>query len=603
MIQYIGSSGSSYIPKVSLLDFKINYSAQTNKGGTSLDTLSVTHPTPYSLGVWGIYFMYADSPFIKGVTFEDIYGDGVIIRKSNMPTVRDCNFLDVSAGNILTRYAPQNMSSDSNGGCIFIWACHGGLVENNFCWNRRQYQASVTSIDNGTQIKDTLCGYIGIWSEYGYNQNMPTETPPPFVNTYVSQANIDAGWNFEALGCVIRNNTVYGYTIGIKSEGFNEAHIKDNVVLNTYLPILAANTRGVVDGNWTDMLYCDNRTCPQGGFQSIRSSITAHNFISTFDGARVGLTLSNNKCYCTNYAAVRVNRTAVTVEKNMFRFSRGAAWPFDVNLGSNVNGVIIRDNLFFFDSTISSTMTANLQYHIGTQIVGNRFINRSPYLVTLAMRNNCDNLNIQGNTFDGAVYFAMQCKGHLQDNTFIDSATYKGMKIQITSPCVVDCNMFQYELGGTDDNIIIQADNVKFLNNTINTTGSGTTPAGALVSLPGGNKGLILHGNRTLANPGGLPMFSMFGSHFPSIDRNEHIGAALLKIVGSLAAPVHIGYNVCPSLYVTDPTVEWNAVGNLSSSFTPYVGLKMNYLLPAANGKEGLVYTTTGWKSFGSISA
>lgn len=604
LFQYVGNSGSQYIPEVTFKDFRIDYSEQSNKGGTSLDTLSITHPTPYSLGVWAMYFMYALRPKIEGVVFNEIYGDGVVFRKSTMYTVRDCSFFNVSAGNILTRYAPQNMASDSNGGCIFGWACHGGLIENNLCWNTRTYQASVASIDNGTQIKDTLCGYIGIWSEYTYNQNYPTESAPPLINTYLSQANLDSGWNNEALGCVIRNNTVYGYTLGIKTEGFNEAHVKDNVVLNTYIPILAANTRGLIDGNWTDMLYCDNRTCPQGGFQSIRSSITAHNFVSTFDGARVGLTLSNNKCYCVNYAGFRASRTGVTIEKNMFRFARGAAWPFDVNLGTNVDGVVIRDNLFFFDTTIASAVTANLQYHVGTQFIGNRFINLSGKEITLAFRNNCDGLNIQGNVFDGKVFVALQCRGYLKHNTFINSNAAKGARLQVTASAVVSENNFQCLLGATNDTIRLVADDIKFVNNYLSCDGSGTLPSGALVSAPGGNKGLVFTGNVTLSNPGSLPMLYVFGAHYPVFDRNTHTGGPLLKTAGSLYAPVTIGYNVAPSLFETAPASELNAVGNISPSFTPYQGMRMLYLLPASGGKEGLVYTgeSTGWKSFGSIS-
>lgn len=600
LIRYLGNSGTQYIPKVTLEGFLMDYSEQTNKGGTDLSSLSITHPTPYSLGVRGIYFMYALQPTVKGVSMNQIYGDGVFIRKSTMPHVTGCKLFDVSAGNIITRVNP-NMASDSNGGGIFIWACHGGLVEDNICWNTRVYKASVTSIDNGTQIKDTLCGYIGIWSEFGSSQNIPSESAPPLLG-YVNQSNIDNGWNTEALGCVIQNNTVYGYTIGIKTEGLNEAHIKDNVVLNAYLPIYAANTRSVVSGNWTDMLYCDNRTCPQGGFQSVRASILANNFVNTFDGARVGVTLKDNKCYCTNYAGFRVNRTAAVIEGNMFRFARGAAWPFDVNLSAQINGVLIRDNLFFFDSTVTSAVTANLQYHVGTQFTGNRFINRSQSLVTLAFRVNCSGLNISENLFDGALFVSVQGTSLVSRNTFVDSATYKGMRFNVTAPSVVRENSFKFELGATTDNIALQADNVHFLNNTIEMTGSGTTPNGAAVSMPGSNKGATLVGNTIQANPAGIPMFYLFGAHFPHIDRNKNSGSPLLRYSGTIYAPVHIGYNVASSVFQTEPASELNAIGNISTEFTPYVGMRMTYLRPDSGGKEGLVYTTTGWKSFGSIS-
>ena len=600
LIRYLGNSGTQYIPQVVLEGFLMDYSEQSNKGGTDLSSLDITHPTPYSLGVWAIYFMYALRPTVKGVSMRQIYGDGVFIRKSTMPRVSGCSLYDVSAGNIITRVNP-NMASDSNGGGIFIWACHGGVVEDNICWNTRTYKASVVSIDNGTQIKDTLCGYIGIWSEYGTDQNLTTETAPPLLS-YINATNKANGWNTEALGCVIRNNTVYGYTIGIKTEGENEAHIKDNVCLNAYLPIYAANTRSVVDGNWTDMLYCDNRTCPQGGFQSVRSSILANNFVPTFDGARVGIELRNNKCYCVNYAGFRANRTAALIEGNMFRFARGGAWPFDVNLAAEVNGVVIRDNEFFFDTTITSAITANLQYHRGTQFVGNRFINRSDKQITLAFRTNCSGINLEGNTFDGPVFVAMQCTGYLSKNTFVESADVKGARLQVTAPCTVRENTFKVTPLSTADNISLTGNNINFLYNDITFEGTNVTLSGAIVTLPGSSRGVSLVGNVVNANPASMPMFYMFGAHYPSIDKNKTTGGPLLNLAGSTYAPVQIGYNVAPSLYQTIPSVELNAVGNISPDFTAFIGMRLPYLKPASGGKEGLVYTDTGWKTYGAIS-
>lgn len=609
LIQYLGNSGTNYIPSVTIQDLTIDYSLQSNKGGTSLSTLSTTHPTPYSLGVWGIYFMYALTPSIKNVKLNEIYGDGIIIRKSTMPTVDSCYFYNVSAGNILTRYTPQNMASDSNGGCVFLWACHGGIVQNNTCWNTRVYLANVVSIDNGTQIQNTLCGYIGIWAEYGYDQNITSsggETAPPLISTYINynSVNVDK-WNNESYGAVIKNNTVYGYTIGIKSEGFNEALICQNTVLNCYITIFAASTRSVISENWTDMLYCDNRTCPQGGFQTVRGHIVCHNYSSIIDGARTGVTISKNKCYATNYTAMRLDRIAAQVDNNMFRFARGTSSFFDINLSSLVYGTTITNNIFFIDDTISGFNTSNLQYHDHIIFSDNTFINNSSYKATLAFRNTCKDVVLRDNHFNGYFYIALQCSSTVENNTFdswkpINSIYYTDKLFEVTDTSYIDGNTFRINSSTTTGQIVISSNYTTFINNKIDVQETGTTSASAWVYCPSGSSGLIFKNNNLLNGQNTTPLFYLFNSHYPTFDNNTTSGVLIIR-GGSMYAPISIGVNKCSSLWSVQPS-ELNTSANISSNITPYIGLKMNYITPISGGKEGEIYTSSGWKTFGSIS-
>lgn len=612
LIQYVGNNGvSQHIPPVTLRDFCIDYSNQSNKGGTDLSTLAITHPTPYSLGVLAIYFFYGLHPKVENVTFNEIYGDGMIFRKCTMPTVRNNKGYNVSAGNILTRHAPQSMSKDSNGGFIFLWACHGGLVENNLAWNKRTYQASVTSIDNGAQIKDTLCGYIGIWTEYGYDQNMAAdgsgETAPPLISAYVSYENVNtSNFNNEALGAVIRNNTVYGYTIGIKSEGLNEAAITQNTVLNCYLPLFASSTRSVIADNWTDMLFCDNITCPQGGYQYIRGNIIAHNYSTVFDGARTGVTIRGNKLYCTNYPGMSLNRPDVTISGNILRFARGVAKPFDISLSSMAKGGIIRDNLFFIDHSVSSISTSNLQYHSGIVFSGNRFINRSAYVATIAFRNTCNDIVLENNTFDGFFFVSVQCRAAVRQNTFdcwtaIDSAYYTGKLLECTNKCDVIGNKFRINSSAVSCQITLQANYCSLEKNTIEVQNTGAVVLNAWVYSTAGNLGLKIKDNQLVSNVGSNPMLYLSNVHFPEIKGN-YCDSALISVGGNMYAPVDIGINKCGSLWSATPR-EYNTAANLSPNITAYVGMKMNYLQPTSGGAEGVVYTASGWKTFGSIAS
>lgn len=610
LISFIGVNGNQFIPKVVLKNFSMDYSRQKNKGGTDLATLGTTHPTPYSLGVWGIYFFYADSPTIENVTLNNIYGDGIIVRKSFEPTVKSCQFYNVSAGNIIAR-TDGNMASDSNGGAIFFWACVGGLIDNVTAWNQRTYQVHVNSTDNGTDVYNTLCGYIGIWTEYPWDQNMTSATPetaPPRMTSIISAGNLTSNWDNEAKGCTIQNCTVYGYTIGIKSEGFSETNIVHNMVLNCYLPIFPASTRATVADNFTDMLYCDNRTCPQGGYQSIRGHLVCHNYSTVDDGARRGVEFRGNKCYCVSYPAFRSNRSGSMFVGNMFRFSRGSAFAIDATISTLVKGVIIKDNTFFFDSTISSTVTSNIAYHDGLVFSGNRFVNKSNSLVTIAFRNSSKNVKVENNFFEGWFFVALQCTGIFDKNIMdvqnqpIANNYHLGNVFQATARAVISRNEFRINSSATSSQIVVSSDNSVFERNTIHVQNTGTPTLNGLVSSESAGANQIFDGNLVTQNPFNTALFYLNSPHAPTFIGNVNSGNLIYIFGTTIYSPITLERNKCTGLFTTLAT-EKNTGANLSSKVTAYVGMKMYYILPNANGAEGEIYTAQGWKTFGNIAA
>ncbi len=610
LLSFIGNNGTQCIPPITLQKFRMDYSRQVNKGGNTLETLGITHPTPYSLGVWGFYFMYADSPYINRVKMSNIYGDGIFIRKSFTPRVQDCHFYNVSAGNIIAR-TDGNMASDSNGGAVFIWACVGGVVDGCVAWNQRLYQVHVNSTDNGTDVYGTLCGYIGFWTEYPWDQNLTATTPetaPPRVNGFITTANVTTNnYDNEAKGCTISNCTVYGYTIGIKSEGQNETNITNNLVLNCYLPLFPASTRATISNNFTDMLYCDNRKCPQGGYESIRAHLVSHNYSTYDDGMRRGVEFKGNKCYCTNYPAIRSNRAGTLFDSNMFRFSRGTAFLFDVTINTLKKGVVLRDNTFFIDSTISGVTTSNVAYQDGIVFAGNRFVNNSSQVVTIAFRNSSTDVRVDDNTFEGAFFFALQCSGTVEKNIFDVNTAVGGVYqttvvFQATARGTIRNNTFRLNTAVTTAQISLGADNIRFDGNEISFKDTGAGTALALIYSESSAAGLVLQNNKILTNPYALPMFYLYGSHYPTIIGNSNPLGAGIRYGSQIYAPITLDRNLFSTPF-SNLTTEKNNAANFSSKAISYQGLKMPYLFPVAGGAEGVVYTPTGWKTYGSISA
>ncbi len=80
---------------------------------------------------------------------------------------------------------------------------------------------------------------------------------------------------------------------------------------------------------------------------------------------------------------------------------------------------------------------------------------------------------------------------------------------------------------------------------------------------------------------------------------NANDGTTDLFGYNGMKGPIIAIRNKC----VMTPSTDYNLQANLSINFTPNIGEKIPYMLPVAGGSEGIVYTSAGWKTYGSIAS
>ncbi|HCQ9101898.1 TPA: hypothetical protein OMI71_005260, partial [Klebsiella variicola] len=234
------------------------------------------------------------------------------------------------------------MAKDSDGGFCFLWSCFSGIVENCIVWNKRVYKSKFASLDNQTEMQGTICGYIGIWAEYSLTRD--NDVPPPRLNWL---KNKDLISDTLSSGIVFRNNVVYGYTIGIKTESYVDAIIDGNVVLNCYLPIFASGTRCTISSNWVDMLQCSGIKCPQGGLEFKRSCLGGATWAKNND-TNMSLLIEKNYVKSDMYPVFLTNRNNLVVKNNYFLTTKKGKL-FDSKDNKIVTGLALIENTFVID--------------------------------------------------------------------------------------------------------------------------------------------------------------------------------------------------------------------------------------------------------------
>lgn len=266
LLKLIGTVGAP-IFDVTLRGFTMDYSAQTNKGGAALGTLSQTDIKPFSIGMSAVRFDYCVGLRIDDVDVNELYGNGFTGRYSPFTLATDCRFTNVSAGN-------PGLTDSSGGGISFMLGCFGSTARNCYAFNTRTYQTTTTGGYVNVSAQGTPCGYIGFFSEFAMNEN---NVLPPYAAAWLNgnkATDTTNHANDENFGVVFENCLAYGYTIGFKAEGATPTTFQACVGLNCWIPFMGSGTRGRGVGCYADALNLDGLTCPQSGFNYVKALYT-----------------------------------------------------------------------------------------------------------------------------------------------------------------------------------------------------------------------------------------------------------------------------------------------------------------------------------------
>lgn len=283
-------TGSNKAPIYDVLfaNFLIDYSAQTNKGGATLDTLALTDIKPYASGCRAVYFNYCVGITISGVNVNELYGDGFIGSYSPYTLLQNCRLYNVSGGN-------PGTVDDFGGGWALVLGCFGSVVLNVKAFNERVYLTDTIGGYCTITSKNTPCGYIGGWTEFPMNQNNSASTLPPYANRWLTGVIATDRANFsndENFGTVVYGCLAYGYTLGFKAEGGVPTLFDGCTAINCWIPFSMASSRGVVTHGYADCMNLDGLKCPMDGYQYVRALYLHYNVNNpqrryagfTFDG-------------------------------------------------------------------------------------------------------------------------------------------------------------------------------------------------------------------------------------------------------------------------------------------------------------------------------
>ncbi|WP_413730847.1 phage tailspike protein [Sodalis sp. RH22] len=609
-----GANYSQYLT-FDICDFCIDYSRQVNKGGTSLDTLPLTHATPYSVGVNVFDILWSLNSSIRGMNISNVYGNGIFIKSSTHFIVEKNYLYMVSGNNILNRSGGE--ATDSDGAGIVSYGSYGTIIRDCIAWNPRVYLAPCVMPTSGVETLGTLCGYIGFNAEANI-QVQGTKLEPPLTDAWLgdrtSAENSAAGNDIRANGVLIENCISYGYVIGIKSEGSTQSVIRNNISLKSYLPIYPVGVPSLVLNNYIDMLDAGNQSSPQAGFQSIRAWCMCGMGSSSSTKMADGVTWRGNKFHGNNsQSLILLDRNDAVIEDNTFYVDGPTMGQFIKSpTGVEYRGAMISKNRFYIDSKCTTINNAQWYMHSGALITDNYFVNDSTAeLLLWPSRYTYGRQWIfKGNKFRGNIRLSINADDCVvEDNDFYRNAVYSGAMITIGNNRLrnkILRNSFRYP--STHGTYIIDASgasNIYIDKNTfiLSNAGAASTTPLAIVNI---NTVLVseITGNNVVGNTiDNIPFIRLIGNNIAKIEGNNGDGTGPCTLWGANnKGPIQVGVNKFASFYVGTLTNDPNLQANLSTNFVPYFGAKVNYLQPVAGGREGIIYTTNlGWREFGSI--
>lgn len=306
-LDVMGTSHTDYYENVTLSDFTIDGTEQAYKGGSE-SNWKLTSPQPRYGGSIGILADYTKNLTIRNLTLNDIYSNGIIVRRSSHVMIDGNRLYDCSGGNIIKNDAYTG--HDNFGDGIGTFFCYDVTMSNNTVINNRKYLVSDQTSDV-TQVYGQICGRSGLEFEYGLTQN--SGQYPPDYGKYSTT---------DGFGLMMFNNYVEGYTKGIHLEAEVRIDVSKNKILRCHIGIL--HTEG--DESIISENYISNENlgkCPQIGYDAYCGGIALteydHPDLTLVFGNRIDLDNENG----LNLNAITIGRSNVHLDNNRIKAKRG----------------------------------------------------------------------------------------------------------------------------------------------------------------------------------------------------------------------------------------------------------------------------------------
>lgn len=425
---------------------------QIYKGGSSEDDLSLTAPNPLGKGMTGIRSEYAYNVTIRDNTLTDIYGDGIICKRSPFTLIDHNTLWDCSASGM------ASINTDYQGDGITAFMSFAVTISNNYIVNRRKFKVHHKLAKD---VYDLQCGRSGL--EFEYSVDMDNENNPerwcPFSNELVK--NTTSGY-----ALIAKNNYVYGYNKGMHLEYSVNVLVDGNTFVH--------NNIGLLDATGGNTLITNNEfnsdnvgPSPQGGYDWYYAAIAFTHFLGTnYDNPVV----SNNRFYGDS-AGIMIGRNMLRIENNEFRNSG----HYIIQRIVVANDITIDGNRFVCNESIDNKKYIdkfNIQFR-DSKIINNTFNSKNLFMkLGMCMKECIFANNIFINT---QLYYAYSNYNNIyKANIFIDDIstdTTSFFANAFNSNSIYDGNLFNsrkgsISLGIGDRSIFI--DNKVSMNNLNN---------------------------------------------------------------------------------------------------------------------------------------
>lgn len=594
-----------YLPPIHVIGLQIDYRNQRNKGGPTFSTMGEScHPTPFSDGMYGIYISRCLRPVIKDCIFRNIYGDGLILKRCADIEVRNNNFYDVSANQILQ--SDGDTAKDHRGAGIFVWGSTG-VVDNNFVHNTRKYTVDV--LVDGVNVNGALCGYIGIFAEYTMNAPWDNGTPsyysaPMYPWYQGSVSSTFSPVNPDSM-VVMTNNRVYGYTIGMKSEASADVVMIGNRIFNCYIGIDSITSSTTIENNWVDQMV--TTTMPQAGFRFYQAALVLSDFGDTNAAGLIPVVRNNRIFTSGSIAALGMYRSDSVIESNQIRISgTGAIWKQIAT--KPLKSIKIHNNIFrVMRDSYNVSVVSRLSNFFQLSLKGNRILNETSFSCGLIFEGYVTSTTVfDDNHFDGMGYIQVGSKAHLSKNRFSESfrVILEGYAVDY-GVSTVEGNHFECLTSMNNPRISFSRGDVRIKNNIFNLTYDSVRTIIGLIQATNTSNNVEVSFNRIIES-GATQNFALLNAntiHNLVFDHNYGSGGRGYYLASAPYGPFQVEGNIgFGNGIMTGSNVDPNKEENLSPLFAPSIGSKVPYLRPVSGGPEGIVYTAAGWKTFGAIN-
>lgn len=365
-----GINADEYIENVVITGITIDGTNQWYKGGNSDDTPKETSPSPKYHGMVGIYAKYAKHLIIEDVIMNDIYGDGIKIRRSCHCIINRNTLYDCGGGNIIRN---EYTGWDNYGDAIVAFYSYNVDISNNIIINKRIYLTHENDPGNVNDVYGLPCGRSGLEFEYRINEDSPSTNPNnhPYYNA--------PGYNDfntrDGFGLNMINNYVYGYTKGIHLEADVRCLISSNKMIKNHIGIL--HSGGALTHIINNYITNEGLTrSPQIGYDAYCGgiAITAYSIANLVlvDGNIIDITTVDKS---KKIQAITIGRACVRITNNSINTDFFGIYEVAEKPSATTKGVIILNNEFSTKSNNNVIFIFKYYSHAEWIISSNSFTN------------------------------------------------------------------------------------------------------------------------------------------------------------------------------------------------------------------------------------